>query len=70
MMQLDEMIRVETPLGSGYAMIFESGEDDNFWTVALKSGAIVTFKQSQIRMARDYTRGRGISDRQMRKIIR
>lgn len=70
MIQLDEMISVETPLGHGYAMIFESGEHDNFWTVAMDNGAIVTFRQDQIRVSRDYTHGRGISDRQMRKIIR
>jgi hypothetical protein len=70
MIQLSEMISVETPLGHGYAMIFESGEHDNFWTVAMDNGAIVTFRQDQVRVSRDYTHGRGISDRQMRKIIR
>jgi hypothetical protein len=70
MMQLDEMISVETSLGHGYAIIFESGEHDNHWTVVLDNGAIVTFRQDQIRVSRDYTHGRGISDREMRKIIK
>ena len=37
--QLDEMIPVETPLGFGYAIIFDSCENDNYWTVALENGA-------------------------------
>jgi len=69
--QLDELIKVETPLGPGYAIIFESGADDNFWTVALSdTQAIVTFRQNQIRMGRCYTYDRGISDADMRKRIK
>ena len=63
------MIHVETPLGSGYAIIFETGEQDNYWTVALENGAIVTFTQDRIRISNSYTHRRGISDEQMRKII-
>lgn len=51
-------------------MIFESGEDDNYWTVALDNGAIVTFRQKQIRVARSYTHKRGITDREMRQIVK
>jgi hypothetical protein len=68
--EFGELIPVETPLGFGYAMLFESGEHDNFWTVALENGAIVTFAQDKIRVSRSYTHGRGISDSQMKKIIR
>lgn len=68
--QLDESIPVETPLGFGYAIIFETGEHDNYWTVALGSGALVTFTQDKIRLSRSYTHRRGITDRQMRKIVR
>lgn len=68
--QLSEMISVETELGHGYAMIFETGEHDNHWTVALDNGAIVTFRQDQVRVSRDYTHGRGISGRQMKQLIR
>lgn len=68
--QLDEQLSVETPLGHGYAVIFESGEDDNWWTVALENGAIVTFPQSKVRLSRSYSHGRGISDKQMRKMVR
>lgn len=68
--EFGELIPVETPLGSGYAMLFESGEHDNFWTVALENGAIVSFAQDKIRVSRSYTHGRGISDKQMKKIIR
>lgn len=68
--QLEEQLSVETPLGHGYALIFESGEDDNWWTVALDCGAIVTFAQSKLRLSRSYSHGRGIDDREMRKILR
>lgn len=67
--QLDELIPVETPLGFGYAIIFETGEYDNYWTVALENGALVTFTQDRIKVSRDYTHRRGISDEQMREII-
>lgn len=67
--QLDEQLSVETPLGHGMAIIFESGEDDNWWTVALDNGAIVTFKQKKIRMARSYSHERGISDEVMRGMV-
>ena len=67
-LQLDELIPVETPLGFGYAIIFETGEHDNYWTVALENGALVTFTQDRIRVSRDYTHGRGISDEEMKKI--
>lgn len=68
-LQLQEMIQVKTPLGDGYAIIFETGEQDNYWTVALENGAIVTFTQDRIRIANSYTHRRGISDEQMKKII-
>ena len=68
-LQLREMISVETPLGHGYAIIFETGEHDNFWTVALDNGALVTFTQDRIRVSRDYTHRRGISDSEMQKIV-
>lgn len=66
--QLGELIPVETNLGSGYAVIFETGEHDNYWTVALESGALVTFRQDQVRISRSYTHGRGIDDAEMRDI--
>lgn len=67
--QLSEQIPVETPLGFGYALIFETGEHDNYWTVALESGALVTFTQDRIRVSRDYTHRRGISDEEMKRIV-
>lgn len=67
--QLSELISVETKLGHGYALFFEAAEHDNWWTVALDNGAVVTFAQDQIRVSRDYTHGRGISHEEMREII-
>ncbi len=68
--EFEELIPVSTPLGSGYAMFVEPGEYDTYWTVVLDNQAVVTFTQEQIRISRSYTHGRGISDGQMRKIIR
>lgn len=70
MLEFDELVPVETPLGSGYAILFESGEHDNYWTVILENGAIVTFTQDKIRVSRSYTHGRGIDDEEMREIIK
>ena len=53
--QLNEAISVETPLGRGYAILIETGVDDYWWTVALGTGAIVTFSQDKIRMAKSYS---------------
>ena len=68
--QLNELIPVKTSLGDGYAIIFETGEHDNYWTVALESGAIVTFRQEEIKISRSYTHGRGISNEEMKEIIK
>ena len=68
-MQLRDLIPVETPLGRGYAIIVELCAHDNWWTVALKNGAIVTFAQDRIRISNSYTHRRGVSDKRMRKVI-
>ena len=67
--QLHESVPVKTPLGDGYAIIFEGSAHDNYWTVALSTGAIVTFRQEQIRAARSYTHGRQMTDQEMTNII-
>ena len=69
-MQLRELIPVETPLGRGYAIMVELCAHDNWWTVALQNGAIVTFAQDRIRICNSYTHGRGVSDRRMRRAVR
>lgn len=69
LIQLTEAIQVETPLGKGYAILVESTSEDQYWTVALQNGALVTFMQSKIRIANSYTQERGITDEQMRSII-
>lgn len=62
-----EHIPVTTPLGDGYAIFVDSDEWDNHWTVVLDDGSFVTFRQEQITAWRDYTRGRGITDAEMRE---
>ena len=68
--QLHEVIPVKTPLGEGYAILVETGQQDQYWTVALETGALVTFRQDQIRIADSYTHSRGIDDKKMHKIVR
>ncbi|MGJ5075483.1 hypothetical protein [Bradyrhizobium oligotrophicum] len=65
-----ELIAVHTPLGFGHAMFIEFGEYDTCWTVVLETQAVVTFPQEKIRISRSYTHGRGISDDQMKQIIK
>jgi hypothetical protein len=69
--QLRELIPVRTPLGSGYAIIFEAGEHDNYWTVALDDTcALVTFRQQDIKIGRSYTHRRALGDKEMKRIIK
>ena len=68
-LELEELVPVETPIGSGYAMLYESGEHDNYWTVIMENGALVTFTQDKIRVSRSYTHNRGIDDKEMSKIV-
>jgi predicted NAD-dependent protein-ADP-ribosyltransferase YbiA (DUF1768 family) len=66
-----EPIVVDTPLGTGRAILIERTPQDYWWTVALDdSQAIVTFSQNKLRICRSYTHERGISDEQMKEIVR
>lgn len=67
--QLSEVIPVETPLGSGVAIIFQAQEHDNCWTVMLESGAFVTFPQSEVRASRSYFPRVNMTQQDMRDII-
>lgn len=51
-------------------MFIEFGEFDTIWTVAMENQTVVSFPQEKIRISRSYTHGRGISDAQMRQIIK
>jgi hypothetical protein len=56
--ELANPFKVDTPLGRALALFVESTTTDNYWTcVILDNGAIVTFTQDKIRMARAYTLG-------------
>ena len=68
--QLTEMIPMDTPLGRGYAILYESGDHEVYWTVVLANGALVSFTQDRIRVQRSYTHRRGISDVEMAEIIK
>lgn len=68
--EFSETISVETPLGGGEAILIECDKHDNYWTVILENGAIVTFRQEKVRAKRSYTYGRGISDQEMTEIIK
>lgn len=64
-----QRISVETPLGHGYAIFVEIGSEDHFWTIALDSGAVISFTQDRIKLSRCYGLRRNITDNQMREII-
>ena len=67
--ELKELIPMRTPLGDGYAILIEGGAHDHYWTIALESGALVTFRQDQIRIAESYTHSRGICHADMQKVV-
>ena len=63
-------IEMSTPLGKGWAIIFETNPSDNFWTVVLNhNGALVTFRQKEVRVVRNYTYGRNMTTEQMEQIV-
>ena len=66
-----EPIAVETPLGTGRAILIERTPHDYWWTIALDdSQALVTLSQNKLRICRSYTHERGISDAEMKKIVK
>lgn len=69
--EFHEPIAVETPLGRGHAVLIERTPHDYLWTVVLnETGAPVAFTQDRIRFCKSYTYRRGISDEQMREMIK
>jgi hypothetical protein len=67
--EITQLFQVETPLGPGWTIFLETTAHDYFYTVALENGALVTFTQDNIRIAESYTHGRGMSHKQMKKVI-
>jgi hypothetical protein len=67
--EFHEPIEVDTPLGRGRALLIERTQHDYWWTVALQNGAVVTFVQSQIKLTRSYTHGRGVTHAQMKTMV-
>lgn len=69
--EVREPFEVDTPIGRGLLFFVEYGTHDYKMTVAMHDGgALVSFPQSKIRVVRCYTQGRGITDEQMREIVR
>jgi len=60
MLQLNPPVPLETPRGSGFAIIFcDRGiEFENEWTVICDNGEIWTFRNSEIRAQTNITFGR------------
>lgn len=70
LLELESLLEVETPLGRGKAFLIESSDHDYFWTVVLDdSCAIITFRQHQLKVVRNYSYGWGITDTEMGEII-
>jgi hypothetical protein len=54
-------IEVETALGKGKTLFVETTPDDNMWTIALRTQAIVTMHQREFLISKSYTDHRGLS---------
>ncbi len=68
--QLDPWIKVETPLGPGWAIIFQDTNDEIFWTVAdCKTRALVQWRNNEIRIGRSFTMRLGLGLDDLRKKI-
>lgn len=71
MKELRNLLEVETPLGRGIAILVSDVDHDTFWTVVLNdTRAIVTFRQHQLLAVRNYTMGWGMSDDDMREVLK
>lgn len=71
MYELTNMLEVDTPLGRGTAILIDDGNHDYYWTVVLNdSRAIVTFRQHQIKVTRNYSNGWGMSDEDMGEVLK
>lgn len=70
MIELDNKLEVETPLGRGKAILVETSDYDTFWTVVLDDTcAIVTFRQHQLKVVRNYGMGWGMGDADMMEVL-
>lgn len=68
--QLDPWIKVETPLGPGWAMVYLDTTDEIFWTVAdCGTRAIVQWPNNKIRIGRSFTLAFGLTLDDLRKKI-
>lgn len=66
--ELREPIEVVTPLGLGWALFLHADIHDQWYTVVLDSGALVTIQQKKLRVKRNYSYGRRFTDAQMEPI--
>lgn len=71
MHELQNMLEVETPMGWGHAILVESANHDTLWTVVLADTlAIVTFKQNQLKVCRNYSNGWNFPDAELLKVLK
>ena len=69
--EFHEPIAVKLEIGTGRAILIERTPHDYWWTVIMDdTQAIVTVAQNKIRAFRSYTHERGISDEEMKEIIK
>ena len=63
-------IPVDTPFGEGLALFVEVTGHDYYWTIALNvDGALVTLRQAEIKMHRNFTLGVGMDHAAMSGIL-
>lgn len=65
--QLCPWLKVETPLGAGWAIFYQDTGDEIFWTVAdCKTRAIVQWPNNKILIGRSFTLGLGLTLKELR----
>ena len=70
MHEFNTLWEVETPQGWGHAILIETTPTNQYWTVILaETRAIVTFRQDQLRITRNYTMNWDFSDKEFEEII-
>lgn len=58
MHEFHDKLEVETSLGRGKAILVDNSDYDTFWTVVLDdSRSIVTFRQHELKVVRNYGMG-------------
>jgi hypothetical protein len=68
--EFDCKLEVDTPLGRGTAIFIESADNDYYWTVVLNdTRSLITFRQNEILVTRNFSMGWGMEMDDMKKVL-